>query len=119
MVKLGNTGRLSGGAAPVADIPDMNGAGTSTEQYLPNDNPSLSQQAFVSENGGNANSVVAETAMLVMNALPEEERQDDGYSAYDNPFISAQEAGRQLESYDRTVEAYDEGTLRRTTHTFG
>ena len=122
MVKLGAPSRLSGSAAPVSDIPDMNGSGTSTDQYLPNESYSDSAttaQAFVQEGGASSAPVVAETAAMLMNSLPDEEKRSDGYSAYDNPFVSAQEAGLQLESYDKTVEAFDADALPRTTHTFG
>lgn len=104
MAKLGNIGasRIS---ASVVGVSDSAGAGSSTDQYL------LNEQTPMFEKPQAAAVEVSLIPMMEAGAVLETNlRFDDGTDSY----LSLREAGQQLESYEKTIEAYEDNAPKKT-----
>lgn len=104
MAKLGNiaSSRVS---ASVAGVSDSSGTGSSTDQYL------LNEQTPMFEKPQSA--TVEPSLIPMMEAglvLETNLRFGDGTDSY----LSLREAGQQLESYEKTMEAYEDKTPKKT-----
>lgn len=104
MAKLGNiaSSRVS---ASVAGVSDSAGTGSSTDQYLLNEQTPMFERQ---------QSAAAEPSLIPMVesgvVLEANLRFDNGADSY----LSLREAGRQLESYEKTMEAYEDETPKKT-----
>lgn len=104
MAKLGNiaSSRVS---ASVAGVSDSAGTGSSTDQYLLNEQTPMFERQ---------QSATAEPSLIPMVesgvVLEANLRFDNGADSY----LSLREAGRQLESYEKTMEAYEDETPKKT-----
>lgn len=104
MAKLGNiaSSRVS---ASVAGVSDSAGTGSSTDQYL------LNEQTPLFEKPQSAAVEPSLIPMLESGAVLEANlRFDDGTDSY----LSLREAGQQLESYEKTIEAYEDNAPKKT-----
>lgn len=104
MAKLGNiaSSRVS---ASVAGVSDSAGTGSSTDQYLLNEQTPLFEKP---------QSAAVEPSLIPMLesgvVLEANLRFDDGTDSY----LSLREAGQQLESYEKTIEAYEDNAPKKT-----
>lgn len=103
MAKLGNiaSARVS---ASVVGVSDSAGAGSSTDQYLLNEQMAMPEkQAAAVES---SLMPIVESGLVLETAL----RFDDETDSY----LSLREAGQQLESYEKTIEAYEDNVPKKT-----
>lgn len=104
MAKLGNiaSSRVS---ASVAGVSDSSGTGSSTDQYLLNEQTPMFEKP---------QSAAVESSLIPMMeaglVLETNLRFGDGTDSY----LSLREAGQQLESYEKTMEAYEDKTPKKT-----
>ena len=103
MAKLGNiaSARVS---ASVVGVSDSAGAGSSTDQYLLNEQTAAPEKQAVAVESSLA--PIVESGPVLETAL----RFDDGTDSY----LSLREAGQQLESYEKTMEVYEDSVPKKT-----
>jgi len=104
MAKLGNIGasRIS---ASVVGVSDSAGAGSSTDQYLLNEQTPMFEKPQAAAVEASLIPMMEAGAVLETNL-----RFDDGTDSY----LSLREAGQQLESYEKTIEAYEDNAPKKT-----
>lgn len=104
MAKLGNiaSSRIS---ASVVGVSDSAGAGSSTDQYLLNEQMPMFEKPQTAAVEASLIPMMEAGAVLETNL-----RFDDGTDSY----LSLREAGQQLESYEKTIEAYEDSAPKKT-----
>ncbi len=104
MAKLGNiaSSRIS---ASVVGVSDSAGAGSSTDQYLLNEQTPMFEKPQTAAVEASLIPMMEAGAVLETNL-----RFDDGTDSY----LSLREAGQQLESYEKTIEAYEDSAPKKT-----
>ena len=104
MAKLGNiaSSRIS---ASVVGVSDSAGAGSSTDQYLLNEQTPMFEKPQTAAVEASLIPMMEAGAVLETNL-----RFDDGTHSY----LSLREAGQQLESYEKTIEAYEDSAPKKT-----
>lgn len=104
MAKLGNiaSSRIS---ASVVGVSDSAGAGSSTDQYLLNEQTPMFEKPQTAAVEASLIPMMEAGAVLETNL-----RFNDGTDSY----LSLREAGQQLESYEKTIEAYEDSAPKKT-----
>lgn len=103
MAKLGNiaSARVS---ASVVGVSGSAGAGSSTDQYLLNEQTAMPEKQTAAAESSLI--PIVESGPVLEMAL----RFDDGTDSY----LSLREAGQQLESYEKTMEVYEDNVPKKT-----
>ena len=103
MAKLGNiaSARVS---ASVVGVSGSAGAGSSTDQYLLNEQTAMPEKQTAAVESSLI--PIVESGPVLEMAL----RFDDGTDSY----LSLREAGQQLESYEKTMEVYEDNVPKKT-----